>query len=110
MDIFVSWIMVIGALVVLAIIFGPQLLTGVYWFFAMLAQGAVFFFDNLFSAALVPGIPWLMWVVWGMLIGAALGFWTLAPIYGLRQYRVAILCAPLGLMLLVMGVRLMAGG
>ena len=37
----------------------------------------------------VPGRPfWVLWMLWGALIGAlACGFWTIAPVFGLRKQR-----------------------
>ena len=39
------------------------------------------------SARLIPGAPWVMWALWGALIGASLGFWAVAPVFGLRKQR-----------------------
>ena len=57
--------------------------------------------DHLFSTRLVPQAPWTMWVFWGGVLGAAFGFWTVAPRYGLRHRRSLILLLPFPLMLLL---------
>jgi len=63
--------------------------------------------DELCSARLLPAAPWLLWMLWGALIGASLGFWTVAPIFGLRKHRSLIGIAPLILMALVGLVRML---
>ena len=50
--------------------------------------------DEVCSARLLPGAPWLLWMLWGALIGASLGFWTVAPVFGLRKHRSLIGIAP----------------
>ena len=51
--------------------------------------------DFAFLADMVAHHPWVGWSVAGFIIGAFVGFWTIAPIYGLRRYRPVILILPL---------------
>ncbi len=51
--------------------------TGSYWLMAGLAW--------LCSESLTPGRPELMWAIWGGLVGAVLGFWPSAHLYGRRK-------------------------
>ncbi len=101
-------IIVIAILVLL--IAGFQFLPGgLYWTLAVCGFATHYTLDQLFSAQLIPFAPWLMWIIWGAVIGLALAFWTIAPIYGLREQRRFIMCTPVGLMLVVMVIRLLLG-
>ena len=73
-----------------------------------LSLGTFSLLDEVCSARLIPGAPWVMWMIWGALIGASLGFWTVAPVFGLRKHRSLIGIAPLILMALVGVIRMMA--
>jgi hypothetical protein len=102
---------VLGALLIL---FGALLLLVllglvISGFFAGAASLALSIFaglDYAFGATALPGAPWLAWLVWGGLIGACLGFWTLAPVYGYRNARPLIIAAPFILLALLTAVRL----
>ncbi len=50
--------------------------------------------DWLMAAHLLPGDPWAGWMLCGGVLGAAGGFWTIAPAYGMRSLRPAILALP----------------
>lgn len=106
----IAWILVIIALLILFGFTARYVIWGVFWFLASLGFLVFSALDGLFSAALLPATPWLMWVVWGAVIGGAAGFWSVAPVYGLRRHRPWILAAPFGLMLLVLGVRVVLQG
>ncbi len=110
MDTALSWVLVIIALIVLLSVAIRPLLSALYWFFAVVSQGAFAFLDRFFLADLLPAVPWLFWLIWGAVIGAACGLWTLAPIYGWRQHRPLIIAAPFALLLLIFLLRSMAGG
>ncbi len=69
--------------------------------FSAFAYILCFALDHLFSASIFPQAPWVMWCFWGGVVGAAFGFWTVAPRYGLRHRRPLILLLPFPLMLLV---------
>ena len=102
----IAWILVILAvLVVLPFVF-RYIVVGFYWFLAVFSFLAFALLDELFSASFVPGAPWVMWLFWGAVIGAALAFWLLAPIYGLRHRRPLIAASPFLLMSAVMLLRL----
>lgn len=107
MEELIAWILVVIALLVVLQFTLGYVLIGLYWFVAVVASLFISSLDTLFSASLVPGLPWLMWVIWGALIGAALAFWTIAPIFGQRRRRALILAAPFGLMLLIALARAM---
>jgi len=106
----IAWMLVIVAVVVLFAFAAKYVVWGVFWFLAALAHLFFTVCDALFSAPLVPGAPWVMWLVWGAVIGAAQALWSVAPIYGLRKQRGFIIGAPFALMLVVMGIRLLARG
>jgi hypothetical protein len=108
MDTALSWVLVIIALVVLLSVAIRPMLAGLYWFFSVLSQGAFAFLDRFFLADLLPAIPWLLWLFWGAVIGAACGLWTLAPIYGWRRHRPLIIAAPFALLLLIFLLRALA--
>jgi hypothetical protein len=97
----VSWGLVIVAVcIVLPFVFKP-LAAILYWVGTTLGVVLFTLLDGLFGARLIPGAPWLMWLLWGALIGAAVGFWTVAPVYGLRKQRPLLLGTPFILMVLV---------
>lgn len=78
--------------------------------YALLAAFALLVFtalDELCSAPLIPAAPWVMWMIWGALLGASLAFWTVAPVFGLRKQRPLIGIAPLILMAIVGLIRMM---
>lgn len=75
--------------------------------FSTLSYLLCYGFDHLFSARLYPHAPWVMWCLWGGVIGAAFGFWTVAPRYGLRHRRPLILLLPFPLMLLIASIRVL---
>ncbi len=81
-------------------------ITGAFAGAASLALSAFAGLDYLFGAGLLPAAPWLAWLGWGAVIGAGLGFWTLAPVYGYRKQRPLIAAAPFLLLALELVVRL----
>ncbi len=89
---------------------GPALIPGLYWGLALLAYFALGILDQLFNTSFFPGCPWLLWLIWGALIGGALGLWTMAPIFGWRNYRRWIIAAPFIFMGLVQVVCLICRG
>jgi len=103
----IAWILV-GIAVLVALPFVLRyILIGIYWFFAVVAHHFFGVMDELSSAPLLPGAPWVAWMLWGAVIGAALGFWTVAPIYGLRKQRTWIALLPFVLMAVMAGTRLL---
>ena len=101
----IAWILVIIAVLVVLPFVIQYVLIGIYWFLA--AAGYLYFgaMDTLTSAELLPNAPWVMWMLWGAVIGASLAFWTIAPIYGLRKQRVWIAVWPFILMAVMALVR-----
>jgi hypothetical protein len=74
----------------MAIAFG-YILSALYWGLGTLSYGLVAFLDALFGGvqSLSP-LPVLAWAAWGGLLGGAIGFSTIAPVYGLKkQWRSA---------------------
>lgn len=94
MDTGVSWMMVIVALCVVLYFTHKQVLAALYWLVATLSQLTYGALDHFFLANLLPTAPWITWLFWGAVIGAAFGLWTQAPLYGWRKYRPYILIAP----------------
>ena len=97
----IAWILIIIALLVALPFVIKYILIGIYWFISVVAYLFFGLMDELTSAPFLPAAPWAMWLIWGAMIGAALAFWTVAPIYGLRKYRAWIVAAPFLLMTLI---------
>jgi hypothetical protein len=98
-------IFIIGALLILVL--GPYIFPAIYYVIALLALYIFTGLDQGFSVPLFPACPWLMWLVWGAILGAILGFWTVASIYGLRKYRPYFILIPLVLMGIVALLRVL---
>ena len=104
----IIWIIIIIAIIILLLpVLFKYILPGLYAGLAVLAFYVFYLLDALFSASLTPHAPFLMWLCWGALFGAAFAFWTVAPRYGLRGQRHFILIAPCALMLLLAAVRML---
>ena len=103
----IGWTIIVVAILILLIAGFRFLPGGIYWCLAIIGFITFFSLDQLFSAALAPQAPWLMWIIWGAVIGAAFAFWTIAPVYGFRQHRRLIMLSPLGLMAMVAVIRLL---
>jgi hypothetical protein len=102
----IGWIVIVIALLV-AIIAGYQFIPGgLYALVTVLGLLLFAALDQLLSAGFFPHAPWVMWCLWGIIMGAAFAFWTIAPVYGLRQQRPLIMATPLTLMVLVALIRL----
>ena len=87
-----AWVI---SMIVMAVMY---VLAGVY----CVAIGAIMFvlavLDGATSASLFASAPAVMWTIWGAIIGGALAFWMVAPLYGLRKQRPLIAGAPFVLM------------
>jgi len=101
----IAWILVIMALLVILPFVIRYIAIGIYWFFAAVSHQFFGVMDELTNAPLIPGAPWVAWLLWGAVIGAALAFWTVAPIYGLRKQRLWIVLLPFVLMAVMAGTR-----
>lgn len=107
MEELIAWILVIAAVVIVLPFIIHWVIAGLYCFLAAVGWGSYFTLDQFFNAAFIPSAPWVMWMIAGGMIGAALGFWTLAPVYGLRRYRLLIVLAPFFLTTVIMMIRLL---
>lgn len=76
-------------------------LAGAYWLLASVSYWLINGFEWLFSGALYPERPEVVWALWGAALGGVLGFHGVAPIYGLRKYRNALICLVLAAMVAV---------
>jgi len=94
----IAWILVAIAFLVALPFILRYLLIGGYWLIVAISHQFFGIMDELSNAPLLPGAPWVMWLIWGAIIGAALAFWTVAPIYGLRKQRLWIVLLPFVLM------------
>lgn len=105
-----GWI--VGFLIVAAVVVWliGMVLAAVYWVLANAAFLALAFLDGVTSSSLTSSSPAIMWAIWGGLIGGTLGFWTIAPVYGLRKVRPLIAAAPFVFMMGFAAVRVMADG
>lgn len=91
-----AWIIVI-ILVIGILIYA---LSAIYWIIATIAYIFFAVFDVIFSAGLQPNMPAAMWIIWGGVIGGILGFWTMAPMYGMRTWRSALVVVIISVLIL----------
>ncbi len=91
------WFGILVALL-LVLIFVKPLVAGLYALLAAISLITFTLLDELTSASLLPAAPWVLWMLWGALIGGTLGFWTIAPVFGLRKHRALIAISPFILM------------
>lgn len=80
-----GWVVLI-LLVGLGVYFHKYTVAGLYTGVAAAGYSVSWSLDWFFSADRMPRYPWAAWAAWGALFGAALGFWTIAPLYGLRRW------------------------
>jgi len=101
-----------GILLIIALIIGACVfaLAGIYTALAFLSVIILGVIDNIFGGFARSGNPVLMWALWGGILGASIGFWTVAPIYGVRSARPWIVSAPLLMALLLAIYRLLTLG
>lgn len=102
----ISWLIIAILLIVLLILGIRFVPAGAYCVPALLGFATFAALDQLFSAHLIHGAPWLMWTIWGAVLGMSIAFWTIAPVYGIRKRRSAILATPAVLIGLVAIIRL----
>jgi hypothetical protein len=100
------WLFLIVVLLIALPFFIRPLFGVLYAALVSLSLATFSLLDEVCSARLLPAAPWLLWMLWGALIGASLGFWTIAPVFGLRKQRSLIGIAPLILMALVGLIRM----
>lgn len=100
----------VGLVVVVAAIVWVvgMVLAAAYWLVSTVAFVVLATLDGITSSSLVASAPAVMWAVWGAVIGGALGFWTIAPVYGLRRFRPLVAAAPFVLMVGFSAVRALA--
>lgn len=70
--------------------FHKYTLGGVYFALASGSYWTGFGLDRLFAAARFAGAPWIGWALCGLVLGAVIGFCAIAPVYGLRRWRWAM--------------------
>lgn len=86
----VGWTLLI-ALIGAGAWFWRYTLGGVYTALATAAYHSARVMDTAFSAERFPQYPWVGWVLAGAIVGATLGFFIIAPVYGMRRGRWALL-------------------
>ncbi len=72
--------------------------SAMYWAVASVSYALIALLDGLFSVRAMPDSPAVMWAVWGGVMGGVLGFWTIAPVYGMRRWRSAMVLVVLAAM------------
>lgn len=97
----VIWMIIALFVCIIGVAAHHLIIPGIFWFIAILSLTIFTILDTVFSASLIPHAPWVMWCIWGIVLGGAFGFWTIAPVYGLRKNRPLILLVPVGLMTIV---------
>lgn len=101
---YIVYVLAVGASYVLVAILGV-----LYTALAILGSVALAGLDFLLCPAQLAAVPWTAWAAWGGIAGAAAGFWTVAPVYGLRRLRPALLLlSPVGIVV-VLVLRLIFG-
>lgn len=101
---YIVYLLAVGASYVLVAILGV-----LYTALAILGSVALAGLDFLLCPAQLASIPWAAWAAWGGLAGAAAGFWTVAPVYGLRRLRPALLLLTPVALVVVLALRLIFG-
>lgn len=83
---YIVYMLAVGASYILVAIFGVL-------YTALAIVGSLFLagLDLLLCPAQLAAVPWVAWAAWGGIAGAAAGFWTVAPVYGMRRLRPALL-------------------
>lgn len=94
MEELVGWL--IGIVIVAALIFFAvaYALAAVFCLLVVIGWLVMVLGDHAVGAGALPMAPWIPWAIAGGLLGAALGFWTMAPVYGLKKKRPLIVAAP----------------
>jgi hypothetical protein len=87
-----AWVI---SMIVMAVMY---VLAGIYCIFIGAIMVVLAVLDGATSASLFASAPAVMWAIWGAIIGGALAFWLVAPLYGLRKQRPLIAGAPFALM------------
>jgi hypothetical protein len=80
----------------------PMTLPYIVTSFSAVGFWAIFGLDAFVGAHLLPNFPWIMWALAGALVGGCLGFWTVAPAYGLRSKRAIFSYAPFLVLVILM--------
>lgn len=101
---YIVYMLAVGASYVLVAILGV-----LYTALAIIGSVALAGLDFLLCPAQLASIPWAAWAAWGGLAGAAAGFWTVAPVYGLRRLRPALLLLTPVAILVVLALRQVFG-
>ncbi len=57
--------------------------------------------DFLTSSVLISKLPFIMWTLWGAIIGACAGFWLVSPVRGRSQQRIRVIMTAIGVMVLL---------
>jgi hypothetical protein len=104
-----GWIVLAG-LIGAAIYFWRPVVKGLYMGVWATAFGVQWAFDWLFGARETFDRPWIMWALWGAVLGACLGFWLIAPTFGLRRWRTPLLFLPVVAMIGVAVLALLGQG
>lgn len=76
-------------------------LTGLYWALSSLSYWLISGLEWLFSGSLMPERPEVMWAIWGGALGGALGFYPVAPVYGLKRHRATLIWSVIAAMVAV---------
>jgi hypothetical protein len=101
---YIIYMLAVGASYVLVAVLGV-----LYTALAIIGSLLLAGLDMLLCPAQLAAIPWAAWAAWGGLAGAAAGFWTVAPVYGMRRLRPALLLFTPVAMLAVLALRLVFG-
>jgi hypothetical protein len=101
---YIIYMLAVGASYVLVAILGVL-------YTALAIIGSLFLagLDMLLCPAQLASVPWVAWAAWGGLAGAAAGFWTVAPVYGMRRMRPALLLLTPVAIIAVLALRLVFG-
>lgn len=101
---YIIYMLAVGASYILVAILGV-----LYTALAIIGSLLLAGLDLLLCPAQLAAIPWVAWAAWGGIAGAAAGFWTVAPVYGMRRLRPALLLLTPAAALALMALRLAFG-
>lgn len=95
-----GWVVLLG-LIAAGVVFYRYVVWALYYAAAASAYGVGWCLDRLLSGARFPDAPWIGWALSGAALGAAIGFFAIAPVYGLRRWRWTIVGVVLAAMVVV---------
>lgn len=98
-----GWIIGVVAVIVALVYALGYVLAALYWCVVNAGYLLIAYLDWFFSSSLLPQMPEVIWASWGILAGATIGFWTIAPVYGWHRRGILVWVVPVGALFLAFG-------